>query len=171
MALTGNNGAKVYEIILYKNKHEYISTVTVTHDFLYIMQPNNYSSYYDNNKDNWSILFEDNDVCTEFAREIGLARYFSKVGKIENVLHQDLSPINKAYVVAKEGDNLSIRYLISPEITQPIKSNTTAMQTMTVQISMDDNWEKTLTGSSKGLKRILFLPPTEQVLVKYFTQS
>ena len=162
MALTGNNGAKVYEIILYKNKHEYISTVTITHDFLYIMQPNNYSSYYDNNKDNWSILFEDNDVCIEFAREIGLARYFSKVGKIDNVLRQDLSPINKD-VVAKEGDNLSIRYFISPEITQPLRSNTTAMQTMTVQISMDDNWEKTLIGSSKGLRRILFLPPTEQI--------
>lgn len=163
MALTGNAATKVYQIILYKNKQEHVSTVTVTHDFLYVIQPNNYSSYYDSNKENWSILFENSDVCVEFAREIALARYFTKNAKIENVLYQDLSPVNKD-VLAKEGDSVSIKYFISTEIIQPFKSNLITYQTMTVEISTDDNWEKTLLGSSKGLKRILFLPPNKQVL-------
>ncbi|XP_076181374.1 FK506-binding protein 15 isoform X2 [Ptiloglossa arizonensis] len=162
MALTGNTITKVYQIILYKSKQEHMSTVTVTYDFLYIVQPNNYSSYYDNNKENWSILFENNDVCVKFAKEIALARYFSKDGRIENVLYQDLSPVSKD-VVAKEGNDLFIKYLITSEITQPFKSNFTALQTMTVNISTDDNWEKTLLGSSRGLKRILFLPPSKQI--------
>lgn len=34
---------------------------------------------------------------------------------------------------------------------------------MTVNISMDDSWERTLMGISKELKRILFLPPGKQV--------
>lgn len=170
MALTGNTGTKVYQIILYKSKQEHVSTVTVSHDFLYIVQPNNYSSYYDSNKDNWSILFESNDICIDFAREVGLARYFSRDKRIENVLYQDLSPTNKD-IVAKEGNNVSLKHFIILEITQPCKSNFTASQTMTVEISTDDNWEKTLIGSNKGLKRILFLPPSKQVLIKYFMKS
>lgn len=162
MALTGNTGTKVYQIILYKSKQEHVSTVTVSHDFLYIVQPNNYSSYYDSNKDNWSILFESNDICIDFAREVGLARYFSRDKRIENVLYQDLSPTNKD-IVAKEGNNVSLKHFIILEITQPCRSNFTASQTMTVEISTDDNWEKTLIGSNKGLKRILFLPPSKQI--------
>ncbi|XP_043256554.1 FK506-binding protein 15-like isoform X1 [Colletes gigas] len=162
MALIGNRATKLYQIILYKTKQEHVSIVTVTHDFLYTIQPNDYSSYYDNNNVNWSILFESSDTCTEFAKEIGLARYFSKNERIDDVLYQDLSSVNTD-VIAKKGDNVSVKYLIASEIVQPFKSNFTALQTMTVHISTDDNWEKSLSGSSKGLKRILFLPPNKQI--------
>lgn len=136
----------------------------MTHDFSYIIQPNNYSHYCDNNKRNWSILFENNDVCVEFAREVALARYFSKNGKIENVLYQDLSPVDSNKdVTVKEGGSISIRYLIITDITQPLKDIPT-YQTMTVEISVDDNWERALLESSKGSKRILFVPPNKQVL-------
>lgn len=163
MALTGNLATRIYQIVLYKSKQEHVSVVTLTPDFLYVIQPNNYSSYYDSNKENWSILFENNDICIEFAREVGLARYFSKNGRIENVLYQDLSPVNKD-VTVKEGDNISIKYFIVMEITQPLKDIPTTFQTMTVEISVDDNWERTLLGSVKGLKRILFVPSNKQVL-------
>ncbi|XP_078032729.1 FK506-binding protein 15 isoform X1 [Augochlora pura] len=162
MALIGNTATRLYQIILYRTKQDHVSIVTVTHDFLYLVQPNNYSSYYDGNKENWSILFENNDTCIQFAREVGLARYFSKDGKIENVLCQDLTPTNKD-VIANEGDELIIKYFIAPEIAQPFKFNVTASQIMVVTISTDDNWEKTLIGSNRGLKRILFLPPSKQI--------
>ncbi|CAL7949379.1 unnamed protein product [Xylocopa violacea] len=162
MALTGNHVTKLYQIILYKNKQEHLSIVTVTEHFVYTIQSNNYSSYYDNNKENWSILFENNDVCVEFAKEVGLARYFSRNGKIENVLYQDLSPATED-TTAKEGDHIFIKYFIATEIIQPLKNSLTTYQTMTVEISTDDNWEKTLLGSSKGLRKILFLPPNKQI--------
>ncbi|XP_017760441.1 PREDICTED: FK506-binding protein 15-like [Eufriesea mexicana] len=162
MALTGNLATKVYQIILYKSKQEHVSVVTVTHNFLYIIQPNNYSSYYDNNNEVWTILFENNDICVEFAKEVGLARYFSKNGKIENVLYQDLSSADKD-VIVKEGDKISIKYFIR-QITQSLLKNIPLnFQTMTVEVSTDDNWERTLLGSSKGLKRILFVPPSKQI--------
>lgn len=162
IALTGNFASKLYQIILYKSKQEHVSVVTVTPNFLYIIQPNNYSSYYDSNNKNWSILFENNDVCIEFAKEVGLARYFSENKKIENVLYQDLSPANKD-IMAKEGDNVFIKYFIVTEITQPFKNISTMFQTMMVEISMDDNWERTFLESNKGLKRILFVPPNKQI--------
>ncbi|XP_011873120.1 PREDICTED: FK506-binding protein 15 [Vollenhovia emeryi] len=162
MALTGNVVTRMYQIILYKTKQEYISVATVTHDFAYTMQANNYASYYDDNKDNWSILFENNESYLEFAIEAGLARYFATQEKGENVIYQDLTPSDKD-VIAKEGDKICIKYFAGTEIVQPFKTNFAMSQTMTVEISTDENWERILLGSGKGLKRVLFLPPSKQI--------
>lgn len=162
MALTGNLIARVYQIILYKTKQEYISVATVTRDFVYTMQANNYTSYYDNNKENWSILFESNENYLEFAIEVGLARYFATQEKGESVIYQDLMPSDKD-VIAKEGDKICIKYFVETKIVQPFKINYAMSQTMTVEISTDENWERILLGSGKNLKRVLFLPPSKQI--------
>lgn len=162
IALTGNASTRLYQLILYKTKQEYVSIVTITRKFTYTVQANNYSTYYDDNNENWSILFECNDACIEFAREIGLAKYFSKDDKIDDVIYQDLTALNKDKVT-KEGSSVSMKYFITIDIVQPCKVNHLSLQTMTVNISMDDSWERTLVGISKELKRILFLPPGKQV--------
>ncbi|GAB1866012.1 FK506-binding protein 15 [Camponotus japonicus] len=163
IALTGNVTTRLYQIILYKTKQEYVSIATVTRDFLYTVQANNYASYYDNNNENWSILFESNESYLEFAIEMGLARYFAIQEKGENVIYQDLIPANNKDIIAKEGDNICIKYFMGTEIVQPFKINFVMSQMMTVEISTDDNWERVLLGSGKGLKRVLFLPPSKQI--------
>lgn len=162
--MTGNVTTRLYQIILYKTKQEYVSIATVTRDFLYTVQANNYASYYDNNNENWSILFESNESYLEFAIEMGLARYFAIQEKGENVIYQDLIPANNKDIIAKEGDNICIKYFVGTEIVQPFKINFVMSQMMTVEISTDDNWERVLLGSGKGLKRVLFLPPSKQVI-------
>lgn len=162
MALTGNATTRMYQIILYRNKQDYISVATVTRDFVYTVQTSNYASYYDNSKDNWSILFKNSESYLEFAIEVGLARYFAMQDRGENVIYQDLTPSDKD-ATAKEGDNISIKYFVGTEIVQPFKINFVMSQTMTVEISTDENWERVLLGSGKGLMRILFLPPSKQV--------
>lgn len=170
IALTGNVSTKIYQIILYKSKQEYISVAIVTCDFVYTVQTNNYASYYDNNKENWSILFENNESYLEFAIEIGLARYFAVQERKDSVTFQDLMPSN-GDIVAKEGHNVCVKYFVGTDIIQPFKTNFTMSQIMMVEISMDDNWERVLIGSSKGLKRILFLPPNKQVNRQIFVKS
>lgn len=162
--MTGNVTTRLYQIILYKTKQEYVSIATVTRDFLYTVQANNYASYYDNNNENWSILFENNESYQEFATEMGLARYFAVQERGENVIYQDLVPANNKDMIAKEGDNICIKYFVGTEIVQPFKTNFVMSQMMTVEISTDDNWERVLLGSGKGLKRVLFLPPSKQVI-------
>ncbi|XP_050445930.1 FK506-binding protein 15 isoform X1 [Cataglyphis hispanica] len=163
LALTGNVTTKLYQIILYRTKQEYVSIATVTRDFLYTVQANNYATYYDNNNENWSILFENNESYLEFGTEIGLARYFAVQERGDNVIYQDLAPASNKDMIAKEGDNICIKYFVGTEIVQPFKANFVMSQIMTVEISTDDNWERVLLGSSKGLKRILFLPPSKQI--------
>ncbi|XP_014468308.1 PREDICTED: FK506-binding protein 15 [Dinoponera quadriceps] len=162
IALTGNVTTRIYEIILYKSKQEYISVATVKRDFVYTVQANNYASYYDNNKENWSILFENNESYLEFVTEVGLSRYFAVQEKGEDVIYQDLMLSDKN-AVAKEGDNICMKYFVTTEIVQPFKTNFVISQTMTVEISTDNNWERSLLGSTKGLKRVLFLPPNKQI--------
>lgn len=172
IALTGNIMSKVYEIILYRTKQKYVSVVRITSDFVYTVQANNYASYYDtvnNTENNWSVLFDSNDSYVEFAIEVGLARYFVTRDKGENVIYQDLQPGSKD-VIVKEGDNVHIKYFVGTEIVQPFKNNSNLImsQTMTVEISLDNNWERTLLNCNKGLKRVLFLPPGKQVISRNF---
>lgn len=162
----GNVSTKSYQLILYRSKQEHISIVSINPDFSYIVQANNYSTYYDNRQENWSILFETNKECIEFAREIGVSRYLSRREKTNNsLIYQDLSAPNneKDSEKAKEGDEISLKYVITTEIIQPLKNHSTAELSMTVEISSDDNWERILLGTMKNLRRMLILPPNKQV--------
>lgn len=166
LALVGNVSTKSYQLILYRSKQEHISIVSINPDFSYIVQANNYSTYYDNRQENWSILFETNKECIEFAREIGVSRYLSRREKTNNsLIYQDLSAPNneKDSEKAKEGDEISLKYVITTEIIQPLKNHSTAELSMTVEISSDDNWERILLGTMKNLRRMLILPPNKQI--------
>ncbi|XP_043477102.1 FK506-binding protein 15 isoform X3 [Leptopilina heterotoma] len=164
LALVGNVSTKSYQLILYRSKQEHISIVSINPDFSYIVQANNYSTYYDNRKENWSILFETSKECIEFAREIGVSRYLSRREKTNNsLIYQDLNAVNEKGEKAKEGDEISLKYIITTEIIQPLKNNSTAELSMTVEISTDDNWERILLGTMKNLRRMLILPPSKQI--------
>ena len=163
IALAGNASTRSYQLILYRSKQEHISVASITPDFSYIVQANNYSTYYDARKENWSILFENINECVEFAREVGLSKYLSRREKSDHLIYQDLNAPEKS-IVAKEGNKLSVKYIISTEIVQPLKNNSTAELTTTVEISSDNNWERILLGSEKNLRRLLILPPSKQVI-------
>ncbi|KAK0080924.1 hypothetical protein PV325_013084 [Microctonus aethiopoides] len=163
LALTGNAATNIYVLILYRNKAEHISVAKLTTNFSYTVRENNYATYYDNNNDNWSILFESSEACIEFAREIGLSKYLLNQEKSDdNVLYQDLTTSNEGEE-AKEGDKISLKCSIITSITQPLKINTVSIQDTTVEITTDNNWERSLVGTRKNLKRILFLPPSKQI--------
>ncbi|KAK0179286.1 hypothetical protein PV327_005051 [Microctonus hyperodae] len=163
LALTGNIATNTYVLILYRNKAEHISVAKLTTNFSYTVRENNYATYYDNNNDNWSILFGSCEACVEFAREIGLSKYLSNQEKSDdNVLYQDLTTSSEGEE-AKEGDKISLKYSIITSITQPLKINTVSIQDTTVEITTDNNWERSLVGTRKNLKRILFLPPSKQI--------
>uniref|UniRef100_A0ABM1IA87 FK506-binding protein 15 n=1 Tax=Polistes dominula TaxID=743375 RepID=A0ABM1IA87_POLDO len=163
IALTGNISTRTYQIILYKTKYEYVSVVNVKSDFTYTVQANNYSTYYDDNNENWSILFDKEEASIKFARELAIAKYFSKEDKIENVIYQNLTPVNKDEVITKEGSRVTLKYFITTDIVHLFDVNYELFQTMTVNISMDDSWERSLLGISKELKRILFIPSSKQI--------
>ncbi|XP_046472968.1 FK506-binding protein 15 isoform X2 [Neodiprion pinetum] len=164
IALTGNFLAKQYDIILYKGTQNYLSVAAITPDFIYTVQDHNYASYYDTNKNNWSILFGNKESSIQFAREVCLSTYFSRPVRIDNnVIYQDLNAPMEVTSVAKEGDGISMKYITSVDMAQPLKMDMNLKQTITLEISKDDNWERLLIGTSIGLRRMIILPSSKQI--------
>ncbi|XP_046590694.1 FK506-binding protein 15 isoform X1 [Neodiprion lecontei] len=164
IALTGNVLAKQYDIILYKGTQNYLSVAAITPDFIYTVQDHNYASYYDTNKNNWSILFGNKESSIQFAREVCLSTYFSRPVRIDNnVIYQDLNAPMEVTSVAKEGDGISMKYITSVDMAQPLKMDMNLKQTITLEISKDDNWERLLIGTSIGLRRMIILPSSKQI--------
>ncbi|XP_063973348.1 FK506-binding protein 15-like [Diachasmimorpha longicaudata] len=168
IALAGNSTTHSYLLILYKAKQEHLSVVTVTPDFVYTVRENNYACYYDSAKDNWSILFDTPESSIEFAREVGVAKYFVQTVRPEDsVFSQDLTPSrpdeDTETKKADENDELEVEYSIVPRVTQPLKLPGTPKQSMKIRITSDETWEKSLIGVHQGLKRLLILPPSKQI--------
>lgn len=163
LALIGNIVARQYDVILYKGTQDYISIVGITSDFAYTVHANNYASYYDVNKHNWSILFDNFESSAQFAREICLSRYYSRSSRIDgSIVYQDITAAGKD-TSAKEGDSISIKYLTGTDMSQPLKIDNNLKETITLEISKDDNWERLLVGTSMGLRRMMILPSNKQV--------
>ena len=151
------------------NKQVIVSVTTITPDFSYIIQKNNYCAYQDDNKCLWSIKFDDIVACSEVAREICLCKYFSGYEKQkDSVLCQDLLQSDDEHR-AEEGDSVTLKYSIVTNITQPLKMPTVLDEQMVVTITSDNTWERYLCGLNKKARRILILPPTKQV--KSFIES
>ncbi|KAF7997232.1 hypothetical protein HCN44_005509 [Aphidius gifuensis] len=162
IALTGNLATQTYLLILYKNKQNHISVVTLTPNFSYDVKENNYVSYYDGNNENWSILFENSESSIEFSREICLSKYYLQTKPMDTVYYENLTPKNNNEAAADD-DNILLNYFLITSISQPLQIKDKPLQSMTVQVSSYDTWEKTLAGVTKGTKRLLVLPPSKQL--------
>lgn len=163
IALTGNTSTRVCQIILYRNKQEHISVVTLSPSFVYTIRENNYATYYDAANENWSLLFPTEEACTEFAQEVGISRFLSQqTNNDESVMYQNLTVESKDGG-AREGDEIVVNITICASLSQPLKTTALPSQTMTIQISQDENWERSLLNAGKGLKRLMILPPSKQI--------
>ena len=52
-----------------------MATATIFGAFAYTPAANNYASFYDDSRVNWSVLFEGESQAISFAKQVGLARF------------------------------------------------------------------------------------------------
>ncbi|XP_027198926.2 uncharacterized protein LOC113793143 [Dermatophagoides pteronyssinus] len=70
LALCGNDQESLYRIILYTAKNQTICSATITENFPFLCQQKNYCLIQDDQRQKWSILFENHsDVC-QFCRNL-----------------------------------------------------------------------------------------------------
>jgi hypothetical protein len=74
--------------------------------FRYTPAANNYASFYDDSQQSWSIRYDTAEAATEFAKNVGIARF--NTGGSELVV-QDLEEGSGDLKVA-EGDSVEVRY-------------------------------------------------------------
>ncbi|XP_023386809.1 FK506-binding protein 15 [Pteropus vampyrus] len=69
-AVLGNHTAKEYRILLYISQQQPVTVARIHLNFELMVRPNNYSTFYDDQRQNWSIMFESEKAAVEFNKQV-----------------------------------------------------------------------------------------------------
>uniref|UniRef100_A0A8C1Q2N3 peptidylprolyl isomerase n=1 Tax=Cyprinus carpio TaxID=7962 RepID=A0A8C1Q2N3_CYPCA len=106
-AVLGNHPAKEYKILLYVSQQKQVTAARIHSGFVLTVQPSNYCTFYDDLRQNWSLMFESEKAATDFCKEVCLAKVNCS-GALDSVLIQDL--VLGAGQAVENGDSLEVAY-------------------------------------------------------------
>ncbi|NWX88112.1 FKB15 protein, partial [Nothoprocta ornata] len=127
------------------------------------VQPNNYSTFYDDQRQNWSIMFESEKAVMDFSKQVCIAKWNSSP-VFDSVLYQDLL-IGEGQG-AEGGDSLEVAYtgwlFQNNGIGQVFESNVNKDKLLRLKLGSGKvikGWEEGMMGMKKGGRRCLIVPP------------
>ncbi|XP_032905327.1 FK506-binding protein 15 isoform X2 [Amblyraja radiata] len=164
-AILGNHASGEFKVLLYASQQKRIAAARITSTFTFTVQANNYCMFYDDQKQNWSIMFDSDKAVIDFSKQVCLAKC-NCTSSLESVLVQDLSPGEGPAV--ETGDSLEVSY------TGWLYQNNTFGQVFDTNINKDKllrlklgsgkvikGWEVGMLGMKKNSKRLLIIPPSQ----------
>uniref|UniRef100_A0A8C5P5L9 peptidylprolyl isomerase n=1 Tax=Jaculus jaculus TaxID=51337 RepID=A0A8C5P5L9_JACJA len=163
-ALLGNHAAREYRILLYISQQQPVTVAKIHLNFELMVRPNNYSTFYDDQRQNWSIMFESEKAAVEFHKQVCIAKCNS-TSSLDAVLSQDLVVAEGPAV--EVGDSLEVAYtgwlLQNNALGQVFDSTVNKDKPFRLKLGSGKvvkGWENGLLGMKKGGKRLLIIPPT-----------
>ncbi|KAF3821159.1 hypothetical protein GH733_011312 [Mirounga leonina] len=162
-AVLGNHTAREYRILLYISQQQSVTVARIHLNFELMVRPNNYSTFYDDQRQNWSIMFESEKAAVEFNKQVCIAKCNS-TRSLEAVLSQDLTVAEGPAVEA--GDSLEVAYtswLFQNHVLGQVLDST-ANKDKLLRLKLGSGkvikaWEDGMLGMRKGGKRLLVIPP------------
>ncbi|XP_066112578.1 FK506-binding protein 15 isoform X2 [Saccopteryx bilineata] len=162
-AVLGNHTAREYRILLYISQQQPVTVARIHLNFELMVRPNNYSTFYDDQRQNWSIMFESEKAAVEFNKQVCIAKCNS-TSSLEAVLSQDLIVTEGPAV--EVGDSLEVAYtswLFQNHGLGPV-FDSTANKDKLLRLKLGSGkvikgWEDGMLGMKKGGKRLLIIPP------------
>ncbi|XP_065504787.1 FK506-binding protein 15 isoform X2 [Caloenas nicobarica] len=162
-AVVGNHATKEYRILLYISQQQQIATARIHPGFVLTVQPNNYSTFYDDQRQNWSIMFESEKAAMDFSRQVCIAKWNSSP-LLDSVLCQDL--LLGEGQGAEGGDSLEVAYtgwlFQNNGLGQVFDSNVNKDKLLRLKLGSGKvikGWEEGMMGMKKGGRRYLIIPP------------
>ncbi|XP_021270070.1 FK506-binding protein 15 isoform X2 [Numida meleagris] len=162
-AIVGNHATKEYRILLYISQQQQITTARIHPGFVLTVQSNNYSTFYDDQRQNWSIMFESEKAAVDFSKQVCIAKCNSSP-VLDSVLYQDLLLGEGQGVEA--GDSLEIAYtgwlFQNNGLGQVFDSNINKDKMLRLKLGSGKvikGWEEGMMGMKKGGRRYLIIPP------------
>uniref|UniRef100_A0A672SJQ1 peptidylprolyl isomerase n=1 Tax=Sinocyclocheilus grahami TaxID=75366 RepID=A0A672SJQ1_SINGR len=149
-AVLGNHTTKEYKILLYVSQQKQVTAARIHSGFILTVQPSNYCTFYDDQRQNWSLMFESEKAATDFCKEVCLAKVNCS-GALDSVLIQDLV-LGEGQAV-ENGDSLEVAY------TGWLLLNHTIGQ-VKISLSVSQGWEEGMLNMRKGGKRLMVIPPS-----------
>ncbi|KAL7392667.1 hypothetical protein ABVT39_028063 [Epinephelus coioides] len=164
-AILGNRTTKEYKLLLYLSQQKQVTTAKIHVGFVFTVQPNNYCTFYDDQRQNWSLMFESEKASSDFCKELCLAKANSVVS-LDAVLIQDLS-LGEGQAV-ENGDSLEVVYtgwlLQNHTIGQMFDSNQSKDKLLRLKIGAGKvikGWEEGMLGMKKAGRRLIVIPPNQ----------
>uniref|UniRef100_A0A8C2CBB3 peptidylprolyl isomerase n=1 Tax=Cyprinus carpio TaxID=7962 RepID=A0A8C2CBB3_CYPCA len=161
-AVLGNHSAKEYKILLYVSQQKQVTAARIHSGFVLTVQPSNYCTFYDDLRQNWSLMFESEKVATDFCKEVCIC---SLSGALDSVLIQDLV-LGEGQAV-ENGDSLEVAYtgwlLQNNTIGQMFDSNLNKDKLLRLKLGAGKvikGWEEGMLNMRKGGKRLMVIPPS-----------
>ncbi|XP_010071524.1 PREDICTED: FK506-binding protein 15, partial [Pterocles gutturalis] len=162
-AVVGSHATKEYRILLYISQQQQIASARIHPGFVLTVQPNNYSTFYDDQRQNWSIMFESEKAAMDFSKQVCIAKCNSSP-VLESVLCQDLV-LGEGQGV-EGGDSLEIAYtgwlFQNNGLGQVFDSNVNKDKLLRLKLGSGKvikGWEEGMMGMKKGGRRYLIIPP------------
>ncbi|KAM9271514.1 FK506-binding protein 15 isoform 5-T5 [Morus bassanus] len=162
-AVVGNHATKEYRILLYISQQQQIATARIHPGFILTVQPNNYSTFYDDQRQNWSIMFESEKAAMDFSKQVCIAKCNS-FPVLDSILYQDLV-LGEGQGV-EVGDSLEIAYVgwlfQNHGLGQVFDSNVNKDKLLRLKLGSGKvikGWEEGMMGMKKGGRRYLIIPP------------
>ncbi|KAK2493502.1 hypothetical protein MC885_002130, partial [Smutsia gigantea] len=162
-AVLGNHTAREYRILLYISQQQPVTAARIHLNFELMVRPNNYSTFYDDQRQNWSIMFESERAAVEFNKQVCIAKCNS-ASSLGAVLSQDLTVTEGPAVEA--GDSLEVAYTswLFQNYGLGQVFDSTANKDKLLRLKLGSGkvikaWEDGMLGMKKGGKRLLIIPP------------
>ncbi|XP_039658741.1 FK506-binding protein 15 isoform X2 [Perca fluviatilis] len=164
-AVLGNHTTKEYKLLLYLSQQKQVTAAKIHMGFVFTVQPNNYFTFYDEQRQNWSLMFESDKAASDFCKEVCLAKANSAVS-LDAVVVQDLS-LGEGQAV-ENGDSLEVVYtgwlLQNHAIGQMFDSNQNKDKLLRLKIGAGKvikGWEEGMLGMKKAGRRLIVIPPNQ----------
>ncbi|XP_048195400.1 FK506-binding protein 15 isoform X2 [Perognathus longimembris pacificus] len=162
-AVLGNHTARDYRILLYISQQQPVTVARIHLNFELVVRPNNYSTFYDDQRQNWSIMFESEKAAVEFNKQVCIAKCNS-TPSLDAVISQDLIVPEGSAV--ENGDSLEVAYtgwLFQNHVLGQV-FDSTANKDKLLRLKLGSGkvikgWEDGMLGMKKGGKRLLIVPP------------
>ncbi|XP_076005579.1 FK506-binding protein 15 isoform X2 [Genypterus blacodes] len=162
-AVLGTHSTKEYKVLLYLSQQKQVTTAKIHAGFAFTVQPNNYCTFYDDHRQNWSLMFDLENASTDFCKEVCLAKANS-APSLDAVVVQDLS-LGEGQAV-EYGDSLEVVYtgwLLQNHTLGPIfDSNQNKDKLLRLKIGggkVIKGWEEGMLGMRKAGRRLIIIPP------------
>ncbi|XP_041368693.1 FK506-binding protein 15-like isoform X1 [Gigantopelta aegis] len=162
--ILANHVSKDYRILLYVSKQKQVTNAKITPAFNYQIQPNNYASFYDEGRMNWSVMFDKEETACKFAKEVALAKANSAGPGFDSVVIQDM--VVGEGGALEVGDSAEIQYtgwvMTNGTVGQVFDSNANSDKFFRFKLGKGKvikGWETGILGMKKGGKRFLVVSP------------
>ncbi|XP_077096648.1 FK506-binding protein 15 isoform X2 [Siphateles boraxobius] len=163
-AVLGNHVTKEYKILLYGSKQKQITTATIYRGFVLTVQPCNYVTFYDDQQQSWSLLFDSEKSRPDFCKEVCVARWNSEASS-DSLVSQDL--VQGEGQAVDVGDTVEVAYsgwlLQNHSLGQIFVSNLRKEKLQRIKLGAGKalrGWEDGMLGMQKGGRRLLIVPPS-----------